>query len=353
MDIFEQQNINRNASRRLVAIYFLSVLATGITLHLVIALLFGFVNQWIGGTNNFPELVLNPGIAFWTLGISLAVIFIASIFKVIVLRLGGGGKAVAKAMNGREITGETTDAQEAMLLSVVEEMCIASGIGMPGVYVIDHETNMNAFAAGLSEKDSIVAVKKGLLDTLNRDELQGVIAHEFGHIIHGDTKVNTLLFGVLHGLFVLSLSGIGLVCLAGGLASAAGSLDNGKKSKSDDGGGTLGMMIILLIGALFVFVIGSIVWLVGVVSHLFGRLIQAAFSRKREYLADAKAVQLTRNPQGFANALKRIGGMYGLEHKQTVAISHMLFMSGFSNWFSTHPPLEERIRVWEPSFSID
>jgi hypothetical protein len=188
---------------------------------------------------------------------------------------------------------------------------------------------MNAFTAGFSSKDAAVAVTRGLLETLNRDELQAVIGHEFSHILNGDMRLNIRLIAVLHGIFALTIIGVLIIRMAG-------------RVKGKNSGGA----------KLVFFALGAICWLVGQLGFFFGRLIQSSISRQREFLADASSVQFTRNPDGLANALKILGAKStALVAPNVSAVSHMLFASGLASMFATHPPLAARIRKLEPTFN--
>jgi Zn-dependent protease with chaperone function len=225
------------------------------------------------------------------------------------------------------------------LLNVVEEMSLASGIPMPAVYVLEEEPGLNAFAAGLTTSDAAVAVTRGTLDKLTRDELQGVIGHEFSHILNGDMRLNVRITAIVFGILVIGLLGRGILrsLMRGRVRSGSG------KNK----GGA-----VAIIGA-----IGVALLVIGYVGYFFGRLIQAAVSRQREFLADASAVQFTRNPGSITGALKKIGG-YALGgnmlNRHAGEIGHFFFAQSFKSNFgglwATHPPLDERIRAVEPAW---
>src|SRR5690606_23091198 len=216
------------------------------------------------------------------------------------------------------------------LLNVVEEMAIASGTPVPPVYLME-ESAINAFAAGFAPGDAVIGITRGAIETLSRDELQGVIAHEFSHILHGDMRLNIRLIGILHGIMVLGIMGYYLL------------RSTGLSSRRNNNGANLALLGIGLI-------------VIGYAGTFFGNLIKAAVSRQREFLADASAVQYTRNPAGIADALKRIGGGQGsvMENPRTAEISHALFSNGLTfsltSIFATHPPLEARIRRIQPDW---
>jgi Zn-dependent protease with chaperone function len=217
------------------------------------------------------------------------------------------------------------------LINIVEEMAIASGIPVPEVYVLEQEQGINAFAAGLDPSNAAVAVTRGALERLNRDELQGVVAHEFSHILNGDMRLNQRLMGLSFGILVLSLMGRWLL----------------RTLRLRRGGRSSGAVVAGV-------ALGAMLTIIGSIGLFFSRLIKAGLSRQRESLADASAVQFTRDPSGLASALKKIGGYTGrLDARNGEEVAHMLFSRGssaFRGWFATHPPLDERIRALDPRF---
>jgi Zn-dependent protease with chaperone function len=245
--------------------------------------------------------------------------------------LRGGGEPVALQFGGVPVPENTTDTQLRRLRNVVEEIAIASGVPVPKIYVLEHEAAINAFAAGYSPSDAVVAVTRGALEKLNRDELQGVVAHEFSHILNGDMRLNIRLIGVLFGILMISLIGRKILQFGGG---------RGKNGA------------VVLVAAL-------VAMLVGAIGLFFGRMIKAGVSRTRESLADASAVQFTRQTVGLAGALKKIAGV-GEGSKLTdrgdaEEVSHMLFGDGIglSGLFATHPPMLKRIQALEPQFRAE
>jgi Zn-dependent protease with chaperone function len=238
-------------------------------------------------------------------------------------------------MGGRAVSPDTRDALERRLRNVVEEMAIASGVPVPAIYVLDQEKGINAFAAGFSTEDAAVAVTRGTLETLDRDQLQGVIAHEFSHILNGDMRMNIRLIGVLFG--ILAIAVVGRIVIA-----FAGRSRGGDRKDNAAAAFVIAGLALLVIGYIGVFI---------------GRIIQAAVSRQREFLADASAVQFTRNPQGISEALKTIAGWdegSRIRAPKSVEVGHLLFGQGQPSFFgglmATHPPLEERIRRLDPNF---
>lgn len=271
-------------------------------------------------------------------GLTAAVIVMGTLYQVAMLRHGGGAR-VAESLGGRQLSRDSRDPAEKRLLNVVEEMAIASGTPVPPVYLLD-EPGINAFAAGYLPGDAVLGITRGAIDRLNRDELQGVIAHEFSHVLNGDMRMGIRMIGVLHGILLLSL--IGQMLLRSIRHVGTGSRDSNKGS---------GGMVLLLIAA------GVGLLLLGAVGSFVGGLIKASISRQREYLADASAVQFTRNPSGLAGALRKIGALaqHGrINHRNAGVASHMYFaqgvFEGFTGLLATHPPLEKRIRAIDPSW---
>ncbi|NKJ67119.1 Zn-dependent protease [Vibrio chemaguriensis] len=333
MDFFDHQDTARQRTGLLVFLFSLAVVTiTGLVSVLSIGIYYGVTGE------HFDQETALTYVLLCFAGV-LLVVAISSMVRLSALT-SNGGRGVAESIGGKLISSNTLDAKHRQLLNVVEEMAIASGIPVPPVYVMQEERGINAFAAGMSVDDAVIGVTQGALDSFTRDELQGVIAHEFSHILNGDMRLNTRLIGVLFGI----------TCIAhfGHLV-----LDNThhtsrvSRSSSDS---DKGFAVIMLI-AIICLVLG---W----IGTLFGSMIKAAISRQREFLADASAVQFTRNDQGIAGALKKIGShMAGssLNTKASDEMSHMMFgqskISGFSGLFATHPPLEERIRRIEPGWN--
>lgn len=274
----------------------------------------------------------DPGLLLVVGTVVGGVIMIGSWIKL--AQLSSGGKVVAQGLGGRPVEPTTTDLSEKRLLNVVEEMAIASGVPVPEVWMMDDEEGINAFAAGTDPSNAVIGVTRGTLDRLTRSELQGVVAHEFSHILNGDMKLNMRLMGWIFGLVMLSM--LGRIMLE--------SFSFMRGSRDSKGGG----IVIAIILA------GLAVWLVGSIGVLFARMLQSAISRQREYLADASAVQFTRDPTGISGALKKIGGFseHGkIDSPKAMESRHMFFAgSGFSALLTTHPPLEKRIRAIDPKW---
>ena len=329
MDFFEAQARAQKRTSRLVVLFSLAVL--GVIAASYVTAIIGLCYTRIGQPWwDFQVLT------FVTFG-TLILVGLSSLFKWLQLR--EGGRAVAEMVGGRRVDPQTVDLKERQLLNVVEEMAIASGVPMPSVYVLPDEDGINAFAAGLTTSDAVVAVTAGTLQKLTRDELQGVVAHEFSHILNGDMRLNLKITAVIFGILVIGLIGRGVLSSMRYTRVRSGNNKNG-------GGG-----IMLVLGA------GLALMVIGYAGYFFGRLIQAAVSRQREFLADASAVQFTRNPGGITGALKKIGGFAlgsDLQSTKSAQIGHFFFAQGFRSNFgglwATHPPLPERIRAIDPSF---
>jgi len=323
MDFFKEQDKSRTNTGRLIGLFVLAVAAVVSAVYGVALMVLYFYGASRPGFQPATFDWVQPRLGFWVVGITLLVIFIGSLTKIIVLAK--GGSAVAENLGGRLIHASTTDGAERRLVNVVEEMSIASGVPVPQVYILDSEKGINAFAAGYSPNDAVVAVTPACLQLLSRDELQGVIAHEFSHILNGDMRLNIRLVGFLSGIMIIA--NIGYLILR----SRSGSRKSGAQ--------------IVLVG------LGLLV--IGFVGQLFGRMIQAAVSRRREYFADASAVQFTRNPGGIAGALKKIGGFTRgsrIQSPHAGEICHMFFGKAVQTLFATHPPLADRIYRLQPDF---
>lgn len=336
MDFFEAQDRAKRNTTKLVLIYLTAVIGIILSVYFVSLLVFhsqvtGFerANWW------------QPG---WFTAVTIIVFIIiaaGSLFRISQLRK--GGSAVAELLGGRKVEPSTNDPNERRLMNIVEEMSIASGLPVPDVFVLDNEENINAFAAGFGTADAAVGVTRGALEQLNRDELQGVIAHEFSHIFNGDMRLNIRLIGILNGILVIHVMGMilmrSMVYSGGARRSRSGGSQDGK-------------------GALAIILFGLALMIIGYIGMLFGRMIQAAISRQREYLADAAAVQYTRNPDGLAGALSKIGSKKKgaeINDGHAMEMSHLFFASSYHSamtaMFSTHPPIKKRIEAINPSFA--
>ena len=330
MDFFARQAATRRLSRWMVLLFILAIAAIVIAINFVVIVAVAILAVEDGGLLASQDLSLAhyPMVVLVTSIVVIGTIGISSLVRTASLSSGGG--AVAQQLGGTRITSDTTDPLRKRLVNVVEEISIASGVPVPQVYVLEREAGINAFAAGHNPSNAAVAVTRGALVNLNRDELQGVLAHEYSHVLNGDMRLSTRLIGWLFGLTVIAMV-------------ARLVLRHAPRGGGRKGGGA----VAVIMAAAF------IVLILGWIGLFFGRLIQAAVSRKRESLADASAVQFTRDPQGLRGALVKIGALgTGSRFSDTDAeeVAHMLFAPGLARAFSTHPPLEERIREIDPRF---
>jgi len=325
MDFFDKQARASKKTKWLVCYFILAVAGIILTLQIVLALI-------IGLSVTDPELFLMV-----SLGV-VALVALGSVAKSI--ELSQGGRAVAAMLGGTPVDMNSREPAEQRLVNVVEEMAIASGVPVPEIYVLEDQT-INAFAAGHGPGDTAIGVTRGCIDRLTRDELQGVIGHEFSHILHGDMRLNIRLIGILNGILFLAL--IGGFLLRMGVYSP--------RSDSSDGKSKAAGFLIFMGG-------GLALYLVGWIGVFFGKLIKAAVCRQREFLADASSVQYTRNPEGLAGALAKIAKFSSrIENPRAEEASHMFFGNGIGDpWmalFATHPPIEERIAEIAPGFDIE
>ena len=324
MDFFEHQDKARKNTKVLVVYFVIAVACIIASVYIASLLIFYGTHAKQPPGAPPPELVLwDPKLFLYVALGTLGVVIIGSLYKT--AALAKGGSAVAESLGGRIVNPNTTHPDERKLRNVIEEMAIAAGVAVPKIYVLDDEKGINAFAAGHAPGDAAIGVTRGCMTLLNRDELQGVIGHEFSHILNGDMRLNLRLMGVIFGILCLAVIGRVLIYSRGGRDRNPLML--------------LGLALIV-IGAIGVF---------------FGRLIQAALSRQREFLADASSVQFTRNPAGLSGALQKIGGVGSqVESAHAGEASHMFFGNGMGKPFlgalATHPPLDERIRAIDPGW---
>lgn len=338
MDFFEHQERARRKTTLLVVYFFLAVVLIIAALYVVFAYFFlpALPPEALGSAATIARAWWNTELFGFVTVIALAIIGFGTIYRIV--SLSRGGEAVARLLGGRPVKPDTTDLHERRLLNVVEEIALASGTSVPQVFVLDSEPSLNAFAAGFSTGDAVVAVTNGSLLRLTRDELQGVIAHEFSHILNGDMRLNLRLMGLLNGILIIGIIGYWLFRIAG--------RSGGGRKK---GGGTAVLALI-----------GLAVMIIGYIGVFFGKLIKSAVSRQREFLADAASVQFTRNPEGLVGALKKISGFTAgsrILHQNAEEASHFFFANGLGssllNLMATHPPLMERIRRIDPGFEGD
>ena len=327
MDFFTQQDKARRKTKVLVLYFVLAVLCLIVLFYFATLVIFAGAAAKTHAHSQVSLGLWNPKIFFGVTAGVLAVISIGSTYKT--MALAEGGSAVAESLGGQLVAPNTSDPDERKLLNVIEEMAIASGVPMPKVYVLAGEQAINAFAAGHNPGDAAIGVTRGCIKLLSRAELQGVIGHEFSHILNGDMRINLRLIGIIFGLLCLATIGRILLSARGGNSREKNALP------------LLGLALVIL----------------GAVGVFFGRLIQAAVSRQREFLADASSVQFTRNPAGLSGALKKIGRYeFGshLESEHAPDVSHMFFGNALAaplfGALATHPPIPDRIRAIEPAW---
>lgn len=345
-DFFQRQENARRSTRRLVIWFALGIAGTALLIHLIL-----LVFTWSEGS-----LTQRLADGFWSDARADASIFyridpamFACVLAGTLLFVGGisfckllsfgaaTGAKTAEALGGSEVRADTAGTPETQrLVNVVQEMALASGVPVPRIFVLTNESSINAFAAGMSTGTAAVAVSRGALEKLSRDELQAVIGHEFSHILNGDMRLNMRLVGWIFGLVAISTLGSIVMRLAH-LTSSRG------RSSKDSGASA----------SLVIFCLGLAFLIIGWLSSIFAQIIQAAISRERERLADASSAQFTRNPQALANALSRIGGDAEgskISSPRAQEFAHLFFADGVAALFATHPPLEERILALTPNW---
>lgn len=339
MNFFESQERARKHTTLLIVLFSIAVIALIAMTNVLVLVVFGVVNnQQMQDGQSIVAQVDWKMIATVGAGVT-AVVLVGSLYKMI--SLSAGGKVVAESLGGQLIPRNTEEPNQRKLLNVVDEMAIASGTPAPPVYLLADEPGINAFAAGFSPQDAVLGITQGAIEQLSRDQLQGVIAHEFSHIFNGDMRLNIRLIGALNGILILGILGYYLMYST--------SFSRRRSSKDNSGAAILALAVGLIV--------------IGFAGTFFGGLIKAAVSRQREYLADASAVQFTRNPDGIAGALKRIGGLESgsiVRNPGAPEVSHAFFaqgVTGFTQWMSsTHPPLASRIlRIdpeWDGKFDV-
>ena len=333
MNFFESQERVRKKTALLVGLFILAVVALIVMTNLLVMVVFGLIDsQQVRDAGTLIRRMDWQTFAAVGAGVSV-VVLAGSLYKI--MALSAGGKVVAESLGGQLVPRNTPDLKQRRLLNVVEEMAIASGTPAPPVYLLATEPGINAFAAGFSPRDAVIGVTQGAIDHLSREQLQGVIAHEFSHMFNGDMRLNIRLIGALNGILILGILGYYL------LYSTSFS---GRRRSNDKGAGAIMALAVGLMA-------------IGFAGTFFGALIKASVSRQREYLADASAVQFTRNPNGIAGALKRIGGLESgskLENPGASEVSHAFFAQGISGFMqmlsATHPPLAKRILRLDPQW---
>ncbi len=327
-DFFSHQDLARKNTRKFVLLYSGAV----ITICVAVGAVMGLVAMMSSDASAAQRPMVALGVGGVAAVVSALLIFGGSMYRISELR--GGGVKVARMLGGVLIDNSTSDPDERRVLNVVEEMSIASGVPVPPVFMMPKEKSINAFAAGYTPGDAVIGVTRGCVHGLTRDELQGVMAHEFSHILNGDMRLNIRMIGFLNGILLITIAGRLLFEVAP------------RTGRSKEGAGAMMIMFLVAIGLV----------LIGSIGALSARIIQSAVSRQREFLADASAVQFTRNPDGIGNALRRIGGAAGrakIRHPRVEEASHMFFgeaLKGGAMLGATHPPLDVRIKRVMPSW---
>ena len=332
MNFFKAQDKARKNTTRLIVLFVFAIISLVVLTNLLIIGTFAFMDT--GETDSFFTVFdiyfTQNAVLVISVGVSLLII-IGSTYKVI--SLSKGGPAIAELLGGQLVPQSTNSLEERKLLNIVEEMSIAAGMPIPKVYILD-ESSINAFAAGQSHSNAVIGVTQGAITQLSRAELQGVIAHEFSHILNGDMRLNLRLMGILHGILLIGIIGQHII----------NSMRYRSSGKKDSGGAII--------------VIGLGLMIIGYTGTFFGKWIKASVSRQREFLADASAVQFTRDKDTIAGALKKIGGLDAgslLETPAATEYSHAYFANGVSSFFesilATHPPLRERIKQIDPGWN--
>jgi Zn-dependent protease with chaperone function len=319
-DFFTSQDRARRQTGRLVLFFAFGVGATIVSLWAVIALALS--------ASQGPRAWANPLLMVGVIVVVGGIVTVVTLFKL--AQLSQGGSKIAEMLGGQRVDPMTSDPGERQLLNIVEEMSIASGVPIPPVYLLE-DHSVNAFAAGPDPSRSVIGVTRGCVEHLSRDELQGVIAHEYSHIFHGDTRINARTTAVIAGIMAVGVLGYVMFRFVG--PTILRTSGRGKNNPAP----AIGAGICML---------GLAVWAVGSLGMLFGRMIQAAISRQREFLADAAAVQYTRNPDGIAGALDKIRSQYSsrIESPAASELNHFFFSTSLNTLFATHPPIDERIK---------
>jgi Zn-dependent protease with chaperone function len=339
-DFFDQEAHARKQTRRLIWLFGLAVLAFVVFAYFILAIPILILLEPLKiGSGRFFNWIWDARIAFWVVATTLIPILMGCLYKMRLLA--SGGSAVAEMLGGRKIVNKPSDPKEKQLRDIVEEMAVASQMSVPEIYVLDRERGINSFAAGHTREDVAIGVTLGAIKLLTRDELQGIVAHEFSHVLNGDTRLNMKLMALAHGLSWPTI--LGRILVRGSTQAP----EIGESIFDEDENGYF--LPTAPVGILFL--------LMGAVSLPFVRALKSAVCREREWLADSSAVQFTRNPAGISYALKKIGGLYKagrLDSPYAETASHLYFAnSDYNPWFdfmSTHPPLEKRISAIDPYF---
>jgi Zn-dependent protease with chaperone function len=348
MNFFDQQQDARRATRLLAWLFLLALALLVLLVNLGIFCLWWFYTlreqPFAGGTELLLEYARSP--VCLTVSLATLVVFAGgSVRRSAQLRK--NSTALAQLVNATEITLTTAASDEKQLINVVEEMAVAAGIPPPRLFVMRNESAINAFVTGVPPQQLLV-VTQGALDGLTRDELQGVIGHEFSHLLNGDTRLNLRMLVILAGLFSVGRLGLYLITLGWPERQLKSRMEFQQRIGGDISGGDKGNGLFILAGCVLV--------VAGYAGLFIGRLIKAAISRQREALADASAQQFTRNPAGLAGALVKIKNGPGtlLTHPFAEDINHMCFGDSVRiHWrrlLATHPDIDTRLKQIDPSW---
>jgi len=334
MDFFEKQTLARRKSTLLVTYFVIAVVATVVVINLLSYLSVRYFAQ-------SQYMIVTPrdwfdGPFWWLTLTVVGAIAAGSLWRFV--RLRKGGSQVPLMMGALPVDLQSKDTLHRRLINVTEEMSIAAGTPIPQIFILQQETGINAFVAGYQLQDMTLTVSQGALENLSRDELQGVIAHEFSHIQNADTRLNMRIMALLAGLLFIGSIG-SFLCRSAAITRTRRRFSMRSNNKGSGG----------------IFAIGSILFLAGYTGLLFGRFIQAAVSRQREWLADATAVQYTRNPDGISGALSKIADnsyQSWLDSANAQEVNHMCFSEALKlrQWLASHPPLDQRIKAINPMF---
>ena len=320
MDFFEHQSRAKSKSVKLYVLFSFVVL-------FISFLVFSLLSWFIERSDRLGDLAWSPFFLISTLWVVCFLIIGISLSKI--KELSGGGWVVAKALGGELITSSSQNPLKRRILNIVEEMAIASGVQVPPVYLLK-ENSINAFAAGYSTEDAVIGVTIGCLEKLNREQLQGVMAHEFSHILNGDMRINIRMTGIIFGIVFIARAG----------QSIMDSHDDPFYPEEE--------------GKSRWYLLGIGLYIIGILGAYLGAIIRSSVSRQREFLADASAVQFTRNAEGIVGALECIGGYSKgsrIWNPKSRQFCHMFFGPCMKNLMATHPPIEKRIRRIIPSWN--
>src|SRR5690554_1603421 len=326
VNFFEHQQQAKRNTGLLIFLFAIAFLLIVGLVGVITAAVFGGI-----GVSQNGDYVFSWQPIVWVTAIVGGGILTAMLMKWLSLK--PGGHVVAESLGGVQIAPNSSDPLERRILNVVEEMAIAANMPVPAVYLLPQEANINAFAAGYESKDAVIGLTRGAVETFSREQLQAVVAHEFSHILNGDMRLNIRLIAALAG--ILLIAHVGRMFLHSARFSSARRRGNGNA--------------LPLVG------LGLII--IGYIGVFFGNIIKAAVSRQREYLADAAAVQFTRNPEALSGALQQIGARQNgsrVQHTNADETAHLFFGQALSSWFTllaTHPPLDKRIKRIQPSWN--